>query len=302
MLSGKYIRSSIFFSFCAILVGCTPQKSTQKSFTSYDPEKEAILNPYFIDLSEEAPTRFMDVWNRNTIQSLNIQQIDVFTFGGKKPTDTLEKQVFFFKDEGKELDYTDYKFDESPAIWSQGSLNWTNNGKFLDIRFNRHFGINKQTHTTFEKTDNGYIVLKKKTMNRYDTTMIVGALDQPQSVVSKIGKNIYSIDLFLPVGSSTEDIKAAYNKLNYTYDETLFAQRSVVFTEHGRPVNAFLLNDEFRQVSQSKVWEYDQHGSLEFYEEYIGNSVVRTMKWEFGDDLLPKSVTIGRKQYFYAYK
>lgn len=302
MLSCKYVRLSIFFGFCAIVIGCNQQKATQKSFSSYDPSSEAILNPYFIDLSEEAPTRFIDLWNRKTIQSLHIQQIDVFTFGGKKPTDTLEKQVFSFKNKGEKLDYTDYKFDESPSIWSQGSLNWSKNGKLLDIKFNRHFGINKQTHTTFEKTDDGYLVLKKKTMNRYDTTIIVGTLDQPQSVVSKIGKNIYSIDLFLPVGSSTEDIKNAYNKLNYSYDETLFAQRSIVFTENGRPVNAFLLNDEFRQVSQSKVWEYDKHGSLEFYEEYIGNSVVRSMKWTFNEDLLPESVTIGRKQYFYAYQ
>lgn len=293
---------SIILFFFAILISCAPKPETAKSFGNYNPKKVSILNPYFIDLTEEAPTRFADLWNRQIINDLEINEISVYTFGGKNPSDTLEKRLFTFSDSGRNLEYKDYKYDESPAIWSQGELVWSDSYHHLKINFDKHFGIKRLSTASINKTNDGFLVLKRKAHDRFDTTFVRGILDQPKSVVSKIGKNIFSIDVFLPIGSSTEDIKSAFDALSYTDEDLIFAQKNVVFIENDKPIGAFLLNDTFSQVTQTKLWEYDDNGNLTLYEEYIGNATVRSITWTYRDDLLPNTITIGRKQYFYAYK
>lgn len=293
---------SIIFVFCAILTSCTSNKEPAKSYSNYNPKKAPLLNPYFVDLTEEAPTRFADLWNRKVINDLEINEVMLYTFGGKNPSDTLEKRIFTFSERGRNLDYKDYKFDESPAIWSQGELIWSNSYHHLNISFNKHFGINRLSTASISKTKDGFLVLKRKALDRFDTTFVKGTLEQPKSVVSKIGKNIFSIDVFLPEGSSTDDIKAAFDTLAYTSEDLIFAQKNVIFIENNKPTGAFLLNEAFSQVTQTRLWEYDTNGNLTLYEEYIGNATIRSITWTYRDDLLPKTITIGRKQYFYAYK
>jgi len=281
---------------------CTPAKTDSNEFSDYQPSEERILNAPFIGQLEDAPVHFSDLWNRQTIDKLGITRITVYSFGGKSPEDTLEKKVFNFSNHALKLDYLDYKFDETPAVWSKGTANWTNDKNILNLSFSKHFGIDRKLTTKVQRNEDGFTILRKKSLDRYDTTWVKGTFENPSLVMTKIGKSVFSVDVYLPEGSSTSDIEYAFKKLNLSQNDLLLTQKNVVFMNNGRPTSAFLLNEAFSQVSQTKSWKYDEYQNLIAYEEMIGSSTVRSITWKYRKDLLPESVTIDRNTYFYHYE
>lgn len=281
---------------------CTPAKTESKEFSGYQPSEDRILNAPFIGQLEDAPVHFCDLWNRKTIDKLGITRITVYSFGGKSPEDTLEKKVYQFSNHGLKLDYLDYKFDETPAVWSKGTAIWTNDRNILNLSFNKHFGIDRKLTTKIQRNEEGFMILRKKSLDRYDTTWIKGTLENPNLVLTKIGNSVFSVDVYLPEGSSTSDIKYAFDKLNLSPNDLLLTQKNVVFVKNGRPTSAFLLNELFSQVSQTKSWKYDGNENLVEYDEMIGSSTIRSITWKYRKDMLPESVTIDRNTYFYSYE
>jgi len=301
MLSLKISYWSIIFLGLTLL-SCGGEQTSNKQFTDYNPKKDNIINPYWAEFIEDAPTRSPDCWNKLVINKLKIKSIELYAFGGDNPEDTLEKKIFSFSNKGRVLEYEDFKFSETPAIWSRGTLRFYEDFEEMDITFSKHFGINRQISTRALKTDECTILLRKKNGNLYDTTFVYGSLQKPHLVITKIGKNVYSIDAYVKSTASTSEIKAMFAKVNRPEAELLFSERNVVFIENGKPVSSFMLNEEFVQVTQVKQWDYDENQNLTRYQEFIGNSVVRDIEWTYRADFLLQSVTIDRKQYFCAYK
>lgn len=285
-----------------IVTSCTPNETDSEVFADYQPKTDQIQNVTFIGQVEDAPVHFADLWNRKTINKLGITEISVFSFGGTSPEDTLEKKVYSFSNEGRNLAYLDYKFDETPAVWSKGTAVWSNNGKSLKLAFNKHFGIDRKLETTFQQTKEGYLILRKKSLGRYDSTWVKGTLENPNMVLSKIGNSVFSIDVYLPEGASTSDIRKQFDALGLTPNDLLLAEKNVIFTSNGKPISAYLLNELYSQVSQTKSWTYDENDNLSIYKEMSGNTIVRSISWKYREDLLPESMTIDRKEYFYHYR
>ncbi|EFX59920.1 hypothetical protein DAPPUDRAFT_346410, partial [Daphnia pulex] len=243
MLSLKISYWSIIFLGLTLL-SCGGEQTSNKQFTDYNPKKDNIINPYWAEFIEDAPTRSPDCWNKLVINKLKIKSIELYAFGGDNPEDTLEKKIFSFSNKGRVLEYEDFKFSETPAIWSRGTLRFYEDFEEMDITFSKHFGINRQISTRALKTDECTILLRKKNGNLYDTTFVYGSLQKPHLVITKIGKNVYSIDAYVKSTASTSEIKAMFAKVNRPEAELLFSERNVVFIENGKPVSSFMLNEE----------------------------------------------------------
>jgi hypothetical protein len=299
MWSVKFTCLSILgLSF--LLVRCHSVVDSDKTFTSYDPATSPIFHYAFIGSIENAPVHSLECFDRSVIADLKIQSITIHSKGGKNPEDTLEKRQFKYSKNAEKLHYTDYRFDETPSIWSDGFLNF--DGNLGTIVFKKNFGIKRTTSTAVRSLDTGLLLLREKSQNRLDTTWIFGKLEHPEKVISKIGNSLYSVEIYLPEGSSTTDIKQVFQSLGFSDQSLLLAEKTVVFVRNQRPVSAFLLNEFYSQISQSKRWEYDKAGNLVLYEEYVGNTATRSISWTYRQDLLPDVMTIDRKQYFYSYE
>src|SRR6218665_835686 len=146
MLSFKIWCWSIVFVGLT-LFSCSEEHSSNKQYTDYKPKEENIINPYWAEFIEDAPTRSPDCWNKSVLNKLGIKTIELYAFGGDNPEDTLEKKLFSFSNKGKVLNYEDFKFSETPAIWSRGTLRFYENFEEMDITFSKHFGINRQIST-----------------------------------------------------------------------------------------------------------------------------------------------------------
>lgn len=302
MLSTKIIRLSIVSLIICCFTSCETGTTINKTYPGFAPAKMSIFNNSFIANSDEAPIFFLDIWNRNAIRILGIRRITVYCKGGKNPEDTLEKRIFDFKDQAQQLNYSDYRFDETADVWSAGSIYFDeHNGG--EIKFSQHFGIKKNNVTRITPQGSSYLLLREKSGNRYDTTWVEGSFDHPKAVISKIGKSLFSMEVFVPEGSSTSEIATAFRRYAFPKEELALSEKTVVFTSNGKPLTAFALDENFSQVSQLKTWSYLKNGNLEHYEEYVGITPVRTITWTYRrTDNLPESMTIDRKQYFYAYE
>ena len=90
---------SIFILFAGIvflLFGCTDESKTSFESVKYNPAKDQLFKIGMSTNSIYTPLQFLPVWNYATIEKLKIKKITVFSFGGKSPTDTLQKNSFTF--------------------------------------------------------------------------------------------------------------------------------------------------------------------------------------------------------------
>ncbi len=299
-MSLKFQVLSIVFLFSALLFSCKENTQNNKEFHHYQPIKQPLFHFYAIGDIEDAPVNFMDVWNRETIAHLGIQSIDLVVKGGQNPEDTIEKRIFQFSSHAKNLKCLDYKYDESPDIWSVGELNWKNDN--LTIHFTRHFGLARNLQTSIRKTPAGFLVLRQKKSGLADSTFVYGTIEHPSAIVTKIGKSIFSVQIFMPQSSSTSELAAAFTKYGLDMNDLLNVDKSVIFLDKGLPVSAFQLDENCSQISQIKTWEYSDKLQLINYKEYIANSVIREMEFVYRNDGLPSSMNINGKTYLYSYQ
>ena len=302
MLSFIGVRSSIITAVCLLLFSCEGDVAADRVYPRLDLDKTPLMRYAFVSAIDEAPVAFVTSWNNEALKKAGIRSISMFSKGGKNPDDTLEKLVLHYSGDWTSLNYKGFKFDEMPAIWTSGSIVIPTASSPGEILFQRHYGIDKTLKTTIQGIHGGYRLLRYKSDNRFDTTWIFGTLTAPAAVVSKIGKTLFSIDLYMRKGSSTRDIVAAFRKLPFDTRSVAAAQCSVIFTESGRPREAFLLSETFSQVGKTKSWTYRPDHSITAYQEWIGTSVVKDMTWEYGTSQLPERLTVNRKTYFYHYE
>lgn len=300
MLSSFFVRSSKILIVCLFFYACGNEHTNEAQFENYDPTAATLLYESFVMNIDEAPVHFVDCWNKTVIQKNGIRRLTLYTKGGKNPEDTLEKKVYAFSEDVKTTEYTDFRYDETPNNWSKGKIQFTKSGG--SIEFDNYYGIKRKTKTKIIQTASSLLFLRSKTNNSFDSTWVIGTLDQPKKIISKIGKSIYSIEVYMPMGSSTSEIEKAFKSLGYSEKALLLAEKTVVFIEKGKPISAFSLNETFSQVAQTRSWTYTKSKQLALYEEQMGNTVTKSISFTYRKDQLPATMTIDRKLYFYSYE
>lgn len=295
-------RSSIIAAIVLFFCACSDKQSGIKEFKRLNLQKTPLFHYNSVGMLNEAPMSFVEPWNRAALQELGIKRITLYSKGGKNPDDTLEKITFSYSGQWETLAYKGFKFDETADTWTSGTLTLPGKEQSGTILFDKHFGIDKESKTLVKPTRKGYLLLHRKTGNRYDSTWVVGALEQPDAIITKIGRSVFSIELFLPEGSSTNDIVDRFGALSLDGDNLGAAQRTVTFTQNGRPLRTFLLNDAFSQVARIREWTYTKDANIATYQEWMGAALVRDMSWHYGKSQLPEYTTIDRNTYFYTYE
>lgn len=302
MSSLLFKYSSNFLLGCLFLYSCTHKTAPTHTWPQLDPVEHPVFYPAFIASLDEAPLDFPTPWNVETLRKMGVRSIVFYAKGGRNPEDTLEKTIISFSNNWSFLHFKGYQLDAGKKPRTSGRIDLPGEKTNGEIYFRKHLGIIKERKTLIQPTENGFLCLQKRANNRFDTTWIYGTLLQPKVIASKIGNTLYSIDLFIKDGSSTSQISDAFSKLPFSAESIARAQCSVVFTQAGRPVNAFLLNENFVQVIRTKAWTYNPNHTVASYQEWLGNSIIKTMSWKYGESTLPTHLIVNRKTYFYQYQ
>lgn len=284
-----------------LLTACSDNNNPSTSFPKINLKKTPLFHYTTVGTLIEAPVNYPEVWNRDALQQLGIRRIVMFSKGGKNPEDTLTQFRFDYSDNWKKLAYSDYKNDKQLRLITKGHIDYKPNESLGTIAFSQFFGVKKEMTTHIQQVDGGFLLLRSKSQQRYDSTWVIGSFSQPEAIVSKIGNSIFSVELFLPEGSGSNDIKRALNRVPMLKNGFQAAQCSVVFMKQNKPQNAFLLNETNSQVAKIKEWTY-QDDQIATYKEWLGSSVVRDISWHYSESQLPDYVVIDRNTYFYSYE
>lgn len=304
MSSTKYTHSSIFILLLIFITGCSgDSEKTTHPFQDIDLKTTPLFHYSLAGTMIDPPTTFPEVWNRVALKKAGIHQITMVAKGGKNPDDTLEMIRFKYTSDWKKLSFMGTKNDASTPFRSRGEITYSSDATSeAEIQFEELFGMQKLSKTAIRKTPNGYLLLISKRLNRFDTTWVVGSFLQPKAIVSKIGNSIFSVEVYLPDGSSNKDIARAFEAIPQLSNGYSSAQCSVVFTSNGRPVSAFQLNDSFSQVAQLREWTY-KNQQLTSYTEWFGNTTVREVVVHYDPSAQwPTTITIDRNTYFCHYE
>jgi hypothetical protein len=303
MSSAKILRSSIFLALILLQLSCSGESSRIRKFKQINLDKNPIFHYAHIGMLNEAPVSFVEPWNRNALKKMKVHRITLFSKGGKNPDDTLELIRFDYSNKWQDLRYEGFKFDESQEPWTVGTLLIPDKNQTGQILFSRHYGIEKKLKTIVQPTENGYLFLRQKAgNNHFDSTWVFGTLLKPEAIVSKIGKSVFSVELFMRENSSTRDIIRHFNALPVTGINIETAHCSVTFMRSGKPRRSFLLNDQFSQVAKIREWSYTPGNNIASYQEWMGDVPTREMSWHYGKSQLPEYTVIDRNTYFYHYE
>ncbi len=283
------------------LSACSGDNEKSTTFPEIDLQKTPLFHHTTVGTLIEAPVNYPEVWNREALEELGIRHIVMYSKGGKNPEDTLMQFRFDYSNNWKKLTYSDCKNDKQLRLITKGTVNYKPNNSKGNIQFTQFFGVKKTMETRIQKVDSGFLLLRSKSQQRYDSTWVIGSFSQPKAIVSKIGNSIFSVELFMPEGSSSKDIQRALNNVPMLKNGFQAAQCSVTFMLHDKPQETFLLNETNSQVAKIKEWTYKGE-QISAYKEWLGNSVIRDMNWHYSDSQLPDYVVIDRNTYFYRYE
>src|SRR3990167_2479462 len=289
MWSTKYIYSSIIALVLVSFSACTDGNGKSTTFPEINLQKTPLFHYTTVGTLTEAPV------------NLGIRHIVMYSKGGKNPEDTLMQFRFDYSDNWNKLTYSDSKNDKQLRLITKGTVSFKSAKWNGEIVFSQFFGVKKAMKTYIKQTDSGFLLLRSKSHQQYDSTWVIGSFSHPEVIVSKIGNSIFSVELFMPEGSSNKDIKRALDNVPMLKNGFQAAQCSVVFMQDNKPQNAFLLSETNSQVAKIKEWTYKDN-QISTYKEWLGNSVIRDMSWHYDDSQLPDYVVIDRNTYFYSYE
>jgi len=302
MSSLKKLLSSIITAFLILLVSCTETPNREKSFKKIDLKKTPLFYYAYMGSLFESPVSFIETWNREALKAIGIKHIHYYSKGGDNPDDTLSETEYTYSNNWKTLTYNSVTFESTVQLKSNGTLILSDNPAIEHIHFTQLYGIKKQLKTTIKPVESGFLLLHAKRNDVYDSTWVIGSFAQPEAIVHKIGNSIFSVELFLPEGSSKSEIIQHFDKLPMTDSLLAAIQCTVTFMSDDKPQRSFLLDERFSQIAKIKEWTYTKDNGISTYREWTGTSLTHDIQWHYGNSQLPTYATIDRNTYFYSYE
>lgn len=297
---------SIFILFAGIvflLFACSDDSNSSFESIKYNPAKDQLFKIGMSTNSIHTPLQFLPVWNYATIEKLKIKKITVFSFGGKSPTDTLQKNIFSFDWKTYKANFTEKGITPTGEYQSIGKYKVLNNNHTeIDLRIVDEDKKEKFFKTIIKQKGQNRMILKYKINDKIDTTFI-HTIDKNHKVsIFKIGDIVQGIQFILPQNTKTSELKSICSKLNLGQEIITSSTLSVIYTKNGLPIESYNLNDDFVQFSKEKEWFYSKNKCVEKYIEYYNNSVVKTVTFKYTKNFFPKKMIVNNIHYHFEYQ
>lgn len=286
-----------------ILSSCSNKSEKTIESLEYNPSKDQIFKIGMSTNSIHTPLQFLPVWNYLTIKKLKINKITVYSFGGKNPSDTLQKNVFNFDWKNNKANFTEKGITPTGIYNSIGKYTvYNDNQTEISLKIVDEDKKVKIFKTKIINKGNIRMILKHKINDKIDTTFIY-TIDKNQKVsVFKIGDIVQGMQFIVPQNTKTSELKSLYKNLKLDPNTVSTSSLSVIYTKNNLPIESFNLNDDFIQFSKEKEWFYSNKNCLEKYIEYYNNSMVKTVKFEYTKNNIPKKMIVNNIHYYFEYQ
>lgn len=297
----KYILPIIGLLY--LTYSCSNDSENKVESLKYNPSKEQIFKIGLSTNSIHTPLQFLPVWNYLTIKKLKINKITVYSFGGKNPSDTLQKNCFDFDWKNNRANFTEKGITPTGVYNSIGKYIVKNDNQTeIDLKIVDEDKKVKVFKTKIINKGSVRMILKHKINEKIDTTFIHTIDNKHKITVFKIGDIIQGVQFMVPQNTKTSELKSLFSKLKLDPITNSTSTLSVIYTKNNLPIESFNLNDDFIQFSKEKEWFYSSKNCLEKYIEYYNNSIVKTVKFEYTKNYIPKKMIVNNIHYYFEYQ
>jgi hypothetical protein len=295
----KWLGVVCFF----LLLGCKESGSTNDVPDSKKPVFEGnIFNPYYMEYLLSSPNAFGPVWEPAVLNQMEINEFSVYIKGGNNPDHILEKFVYTLNDKGSVREFNYYLYSNSLDLLSNSNFSYTSDNQLSKIDISKYFGA-RNLPPSFVKYDTSRVlVVTSKSNGKNDSLIFYPTVEKPAVIVDKIGSFTNMIEIIVPEGSSTRDIKAHISQIDTNLAVFEYAEKVVTFTKDGYPQESYHLGDNWNQLEKCKSWTYNSLDQPVEFRQWLHGTLIKDISITYGEDHLPKQLLFNRKKYFFSYK
>jgi hypothetical protein len=261
---------------------------------------ESLINPLYVGLILESPQIVGSVWNSDVLAKNQVSTINLFLKGISSHRDLLEKHAYRFYKHGNPRDYSRYiyKTSKSPIT----NLDFLYDSVFLkQISIHNFLNSGSQPPVFFSKNDSFQLQVNVKGENLTDSIFYFPMRDNPKMTVFKNGNFLDIVEVKLENEYSSDKFKLVLTELDSTLSIFELAEKRVVITKNGLPVESYIISDSYEKDRLIKEWFYNDANMLVEYQEYVMGKATKNITFVYRNNNFPDYLIQNRKKFYFHY-
>lgn len=290
----------IFLVFLGVFIfsSCGENTGHKNELTS---EKQKIkwngifFNPLFIDGILDHPNQIGAQWEPMFIDTFRIKTINLYTKGGNGKNGVNEKYAYAFSSQGAANEFYYYNNKIATSAQSISSFQYEKNN-LQQINVFRFLGTTNNPPIITQQDSVKTIFIYPKSGSKNDTTFLFPTVQSPEIILKKVGDLVESIEVIQYEEFNLMEMMKRVSKLDSSIAFSDLTLKTVTILKDNLPQSSFVLNEKWEKTDQLKAWYY-ANSQLTKYEEFLHQTLVKTIEIEYDNQNLPVSIIQNRKKF-----
>jgi hypothetical protein len=290
----------IFLIFMSVFIisSCTENTGHKKELTS---EKQQIkwninfFNPLYIDEILDHPNQIGAQWENTFIDTFRIKTINLFTKGGIGKNGVNEKYAYSFTSQGAANEFYYYNTKIATSAQSISSFQYEKNN-LQQINVFRFLGTTNNPPIITQQDSSKTIFIYPKSGSKNDTTFLFPTVKSPDIILKKVGDLVESIEVIQHDEFNLMEMMKRVSKLDSSIVFSDLTLKTVTILKNSLPQSSYVLNEKWERTGKLKAWYY-ANSQLIKYEEFLHQTLVKTIEIEYDNQNLPVSIIQNRKKF-----
>lgn len=290
----------IFLVFLSVFIfsSCGENTGHKNELTS---EKQQIkwngifFNPLFIDGILDHPNQIGAQWEPMFIDTFRIKTINLYTKGGNGKNGVNEKYAYAFSSQGAANEFYYYNNKIATSAQSISSFQYEKNN-LQQINVFRFLGTTNNPPIITQQDSVKTIFIYPKSGSKNDTTFLFPTVQSPEIILKKVGDLVESIEVIQHEEFNLMEMMKRVSKLDSSIVFSDLTLKTVTILKDNLPQSSYVLNEKWEKTDQLKAWYYS-NSQLTKYEEFLHQTLVKTIEIEYDNQNLPVSIIQNRKKF-----
>ena len=290
----------IFLVFLSVFIfsSCGENTSHKNELTS---EKQQIkwngnfFNPLFIHEILDHPNQIGAQWENVFIDTFRIKTINLFTKGGNGKNGVNEKYAYAFSNQGAANEFYYYNNKIATSAQSISSFQYEKNN-LQQINVFRFLGTTNNPPIIAQQDSLKTIFIYPKSGSKNDTTFLFPTVQSPEIILKKVGDLVESIEVIQHEEFNLMEMMKRVSKLDSSIVFSDLTLKTVTILKDNLPQSSYVLNEKWEKTDKLKAWYYS-NSQLTKYEEFLHQTLVKTIEIEYDNQNLPVSIIQNRKKF-----
>ena len=254
-----------------------------------------FFNPLFINEILDHPNQIGAQWENEFIDTFRIKKINLFTTGGIGKNGVNEKYAYTFSSQGATNEFYYYNTKIATSAQSISSFQYEKNN-LQQINVFRFLGTTNNPPIITQQDSLKTVFIYPKSGSKNDTTFLFPTVKSPEIILRKVGDLVESIEVIQHEEFNLMEMMKSVSKLDSGIAFSDLTLKTVTILKNNLPQSSYVLNEKWEKTDKLKAWYYT-NSQLTKYEEFLHQSLVKTIEVSYDRQNLPFSIIQNRKKF-----